>query len=183
MIGLCDPESTEIVPNRNHNFTRSLLMAGAVLLGAAALAADDGTTPRANIPFDGSSLNGNLQNQCNSFSAAIVSGTSLTVSAQCNKEDDQGFVSSWPANASMDLDDEVVWSASSETFTWDGTVTTDNNINTVCTAVRGFSVTSSDVTLQLTCAKGTGDEATTTDANLPLNGEMTVGTDGEFARR
>ena len=151
----------------------------ALFLGLGAQAAES--------PYDSTSLNGNLQNQCTSFTLTRVARTSLTVSAECNKQGDTvGSVASTLNSTSMDLRSEVVWSTSDEEFTWDGTLNTEeNDVSDKCD-VRGSGVTvsSTDVTVNLTCA-GDADLATPdpVNADLPLNGKLEASTSGELGRR
>ena len=146
-----------------------------VLLGMAA------QTANANSYYDSSALNGNLQNQCTGFSAAIVAGTSLTVSAQCNHKG-AGVGGTVTTNStSIDLSGEVVWNTATEVFTWDATRDDNNDITAKCTAVRGFSYSASDVTLELTCTVDSSSGSV--DADLPLNGKLTVAAGGDLTRR
>ena len=178
-------------PSRRMRATLCALLMGLVALPAAA-----------NTYYSEDSLSGNLQNQCTAFTATLVADTSLTVTAECNKddEDNPGTVDSERVDTSIDLsDNHVVWNASSRTFTWDGTVTDANNLNKQCT-VGAFSYSVSDVTLGLNCevesVPAGCPTGTTTErdaagkisacryaASLPLNGEMSVELDGTFGRR
>ena len=149
-----------------------------VLLGVAAQPAN------ANSEYDSSSLDGNLQNQCTAFSATISSGTSLVVSAECNKEgSSQGSVAATRQATSFDLSDDVVWNTTTQAFSWDATVDDNNNVTEKCTSVRGFSYSSADVTLQLTCTVDSASGGGDANADLALNGKLTVGTDGDRKRR
>ena len=149
-----------------------------VLLGIAAQPAS------ANSEYDSSSLDGNLQNQCTAFSATITSGTSLVVSAECNKEGSSpGSVAATRQATSIDLSDDVVWNTGTQEFTWDATVNDDNNITEKCTSVRGFGYSSADVTLQLTCTVDSTSGGGGANSDLGLNGKLTVGTDGDLERR
>ena len=156
-----------------------------LLLGMATQSA------HANSEYDGTSLNGNLQNQCTSFGAALDSGTSLTVSAECNKSDASGNVAATRQSTSFDLSGDVVWNSQTEAFVWDATPNASNAITLHCTAVRGFAYTTANVTLQLSCNKANGRQAVSSstgavisvDADLKLNGKLTAGTDGKLARR
>ena len=149
-----------------------------VLLGVAAQPAN------ANTQYDSSSLDGNLQSQCTAFSATIDFGTSLVVSAECNKEGSSpGSVAASRQATSFDLSGDVVWNTTTQAFAWDATVNDDNNITEKCTAVRGFSYSSADVTLQLTCTVDSTSGGGDASADLGLNGKLTVGTDGELERR
>ena len=157
-------------------------LAGAVLGLLFGMAAQSAT---ANSEYDSASLNGNLQHQCTGFSAALDFGGSLSLSAECNKEGSgTGSVAASQQNTSFDLSDHVVWNTDSQTFTWDATRNDDNDITEKCTTVRGLSYSSSDVTLLLTCniASTTGAPQST-NADLPLNGQLRVGADGNLERR
>jgi len=148
-----------------------------LLLGLAALPA------AANSEYDSTSLNGNLQNQCTNFSAS-AGQWSFDFFAECNKEDADGVAASARQSTSLNLAGEVVWNPWTSTFYWDETATRNNNIAARCPTVRGFSVSSSDVTLQLTCEVNSTDGSDqTVDAALPLNGKLTVGADGNLSRR
>ena len=141
-------------------------------------------TASANPNYDATSLNGNLQSQCTNFNASLVFGSSLTVSADCNREDtNQGGVAATLQSTSIDLATEVVWNTDNQTFTWDGTRDDNNDITTKCTAVSGLSYSSTDVTLQLTCNVDSTSGGGSTTADLPLNGNITVNTSGAFERR
>lgn len=138
-----------------------------------------GVSAHANPEYDSTALDGNLQNQCTSFSAAIAQGSSLTVSAECNKQDSTTLQAT-----SLDLASQVVWDTSGQAFSWDVTANDNNNITEKCMSVRGFAYSSSDVTLQLTCVIDSTDGGVQqANADLPLNGNVTVGTDGNLARR
>ena len=149
------------------------------LLGVATQSA------HANTEYDGSSLDGNLQHQCTGFSATRVAGTSLTVSAQCNKEGDTpGSVAAAQQTTSFDLSGEVVWNTQTQAFTWDGAPNDNNNITEKCKTVLGFGYSATDVTLQLTCTVASNDGSVqSVNADLALNSKLTVGTDGNLARR
>ena len=140
---------------------------------------------RANTHYDSSSLNGNLQHQCTSFGAALDSGTSLTVSAECNRGGEvQGSVDPTRQSTSFDLAGEVVWNTGTEAFTWDATTDDDNDITVKCTAVRGLSYSATNVTLQLTCTgTSTDGSVRTVNADLGLNGHLTAGFGGYIERR
>ncbi len=150
-----------------------------LLLGLAAQPA------AANSEYDTTSLNGNLQNQCTNFSASTGAGSSLTVSAECNRQGaTEGSVAATRQSTSLDLASEVVWNTATRAFTWDSTPNDNNNIADKCSTVRGFSYSSTDVTLQLTCTVASTDGSVqTVNADLPLNGKLTVGADGNLTRR
>lgn len=135
--------------------------------------------------YDSTSLSGNLQEQCKNFSATAVGGTSHTLSADCNQEDDTpGSVAASLRSTTLDLRNEVVWDTTNQAFTWDGTRDDNNDISDKCRTVRGINVTSSDVTLQLTCTVDSTDGSVqTVNADLPLNGKIEAGDDGALARR
>ena len=139
----------------------------------------------ANPHYDSSSLNGNLQHQCTSFNATLVSGTSLTVSAECNAEGEvQGEVQHVRRSTSIDISGEVVWNTETEAFTWDATTDDNNDITVKCTAVRGYSISASDVTLELTCTgTSTDGSVTSVNADLPLNDNLIAGILGYIERR
>ncbi len=139
----------------------------------------------ANPHYDSSSLNGNLQHQCTSFNATLVSGTSLTVSTECNKEGEvQGEVQPQRQSSSFDLAGEVVWNTQTEAFTWDAATDDNNDITVKCTAVRGFSYSATDVTLQLTCTgTSTDGSVKTVNADLALNSNINAGITGRIGRR
>ena len=139
----------------------------------------------ANSEYDSTSLNGNLQHQCTNFSATIVAGSSLAVSAECNREGSTpGSVDATRQSTSLDLSSEVVWNTATHAFMWDAASTDNNDITSKCMTVRGFSHNSTDVTLQLTCAvESTDGSVRTANADLPLNGNVTVGADGNLTRR
>ena len=154
-----------------------------LLLGAAT------QSVHANSEYDSSSLNGNLQHQCTSFNAALNPGTSLTISAECNK---QGSVATTRQATSFDLSDDVVWNWQTEAFIWDATPNAHNNITLQCTVVRGFAYSATNVKLQLGCLVGGGNRqavsssdgsVSSVNAQLALNGKLTVGNDGKLARR
>ena len=149
-----------------------------LLLGAAQSA-------HANPHYDSSSLNGNLQHQCTAFNATLVSGTSLTVSAECNAEGEvQGEVQHVRRSNSFDISGEVVWNTETEAFTWDATTDDNNDITVKCTAVRGYSISASDVTLQLTCTgTSTDGSVKSVNADLPLNDNLIAGILGYIERR
>lgn len=138
----------------------------------------------ASSEYDSTSLNGNLHHQCTNFSATIVGGSSLAVSAECNMQGDtEGSVAATRQSTSLDLSSEVVWNTTTQAFTWDSTQNDNNEVSAKCT-VRGFSITSTDVTLQLTCAVASTDGSVqTVNADLPLNSNVTVGNDGVLTRR
>lgn len=141
-------------------------------------------TANANSQYDGSSLDGNLQTQCTGFSATINAGTSLVVSAECNKEGaTPGSVAASRQTTSFDLSDHVVWNTTTQAFAWDAAQDDNNDITSKCTAVRGFSYSSSDVALQLTCTVDSTSGGGSANVDLALNGQLTVGTDGDLARR
>lgn len=170
---------------RNTEFNRSgharAALGVLLLLGLTAQPA----AAQSNSQYDSASLNGNLQDQCKNFSAAVVRGTSHKVSAECNKEGDTtGSVAASLQSTALDLRDEVVWNTTDQTFTWDGTRDDNNDLSDKCPTVRGFSFSATDVTLQLTCTVDSTDGSVqTVNANLPLNGKVTVGTDGNLTRR
>ena len=151
----------------------------ALFLGLAAQAAES--------PYDSTSLNNNLHNQCTSFSVTLVNSTNATLGAECNKEGDTpGSVSSTRNSTTIDLRDEVVWSTTDEEFTWDGTLDDDTDISRKC-SLRGTGVTvsSTDVTLNFRCLV---DSTRTTqnppaNADLPLNAELKANNSGELGRR
>ena len=156
-----------------------------LLLGMATQSA------HANSEYDGTSLNGNLQHQCTSFSAALVTGNSLTVSAECNKSDASGGVAATRQSTSLELSDHVVWNAQAQSFVWDATENASNAITLHCTAVRGFAYTTANVTLQLSCNQGNARQNVSSstgavisvNADLKLNGKLAAGTDGKLKRR
>ncbi|MCY3931526.1 MAG: hypothetical protein OXH70_07400 [Acidobacteria bacterium] len=143
------------------------------------------TTQPAAAQYDGTSLDGNLHHQCTNFSARTVGGSSLTVSAECNKQGDrEGSVAPARQSTSLELASEVFWDTATHAFTWDSASSEDSNIADKCPTVRGFGVSSTDVTLQLTCAIASTDGTPrTVNADLPLNGNVTVGADGTLSRR
>ena len=145
----------------------------------------------ANSEYDSTSLNGNLQHQCTSFSAALNAGNSLTVSAECNKGDGSGSVAATRQSTSFDLSGDVVWNSQTQAFVWDATPNSFNNITLHCTGVRGFAYSTTNVTLQLTCNESSNRQSVSSstgtvnsvNADLKLNGKLTVGTGGKLARR
>ena len=157
-----------------------------LLLGAAT------QSVHANSEYDSSSLNGNLQYQCTSFNAALNPGTSLTISAECNKQGSMGSVAATRQATSYDLSDDVVWNTQTEAFIWDATPNAHNNITVQCTVVGGFAYSATNVKLQLGCLVGGGNRqavsssdgsVSSVHAQLALNGKLTVGNDGKLARR
>lgn len=169
----------DIMRNIETNRFRYASAALSVLLCLTAQAAN------ANSEYDSESLNGNLQHQCTQFSASLDFGNSLTVSAQCNKEEgNSGTAAASRQNTSFDLAEHVVWYTGQQRFAWNATRTDDNDITAKCTSVGGFSFSTTDVTLHLTCSiESTSGTPQTTNAGLPLNGGLTVGSNGELARR
>ena len=119
------------------------------------------------------------------FNATLVSGTSLTVSAECNAEGEvQGEVQHVRRSNSFDISGEVVWNTETEAFTWDATTDDNNDITVKCTAVRGYSISASDVTLQLTCTgTSTDGSVKSVNADLPLNDNLIAGILGYIERR
>lgn len=172
----------------NLEFNRANHAAGATFCVLLLLLGLTAQPAAANSEYNSASLNGNLQNQCTAFSATRVQGSSLTVSAECNKQGDTaGSVAAARRSTSLNLRGEVDWNSTTQTFEWDPTSSADtSDISAKCVAVRGFSYSSTDVTLQLTCtvidATG-GGLSTRVNADLPLNAKVTVGTDGNLARR
>ena len=160
---------------------RNVAIGMCAAFGAVVLLVMAAQTANANSYYDSSALNGNLQNQCTGFSAAIVAGTSLTVSAQCNHKATGVGQGVSVKSTSMDLSGEVVWNTETEAFTWDATRDDNNDITAKCTAVRGFDYSASDVTLELTCTVESSSGST--DADLRLNGKLTVDAGGNLERR
>ena len=167
---------------RNGKFDRSRFAAA---VGVLLLLSVPMQSAHANTHYDNSSLNGNLQHQCTSFGASLQSGTSLTVSAECNMGGEvQGSVGPARRSTSFDLSNDVVWNTQTEAFTWDATPDDDNNITAKCTAVRGFAYSAIDVTLQLTCTGDSTDGSVrSVNADLTLNGKLTAGVGGYIERR
>ena len=170
---------------QDHGFGRATAVGGLLLLGATMQSAN------ANSEYDDTSLNGNLQHQCTSFSANLDTGNSLTISAECNKRDAAGGVGATRRSTSFDLSDHVVWNSETQKFVWDTAANSLNNITLHCVQVRGFAYSATNVTLQLTCVKDTGRQGvsssdgsvSTVDADLGLNGKLTVGSGGRLKRR
>ena len=148
-----------------------------LLLGVSAQPAN------ANSHYDSNSLNGNLQNQCTSFNG-VINNTGFTVSAECNKATVTESVDATRQETSIDLSDDVVWNTTSQEFSWDVTRDKNNDVTQKCTAVLGFEYSSSDVTINLTCTiDSTDGRVQQTNTSLTLNGNLTVGSDGNLARR
>lgn len=152
-----------------------LCLAGAVAVGAE------------STPYSSTALNGNLQNQCQNFAAALVQNTSLTVSAECNKQGSNADTVVTGHSTSFDLSGDVQWDTNSHTISWDSAVTATNlDIAAKCEldGDSPFTVTASDVTLALRCSQQVTDGTpATSSVSLPLNGKLQAGTDGELSRR
>ena len=138
--------------------------------------------------YDSTSLDGNLQNQCTNFAAAVVADTSFTVSAECNREGDSpGVVAASLNSATFDLSGNVSWDTSNQTLSWDSSLSgTVQDIAAKCNPASAspFTTSASDVTLALTCAILVTDGVPrTANASLALNGNLQVGKDGNLSRR
>ncbi len=121
--------------------------------------------------YDSTSLDGNLQNQCNDFGASVVSGTSFTITANCNKE------GGGTQSTSFDLSGDVSYDTSDYTVSWDTALSdTVTDIADSCSP-KFYAGGVNDIKLVLTCA------GTTANVWLGLNGNLQVGKDGNLKRR
>ncbi|MCY3819838.1 MAG: hypothetical protein OXH52_10830 [Gammaproteobacteria bacterium] len=158
--------------------------AGAAICGFLSCVA----TLTAVASYDSTSLDGNLQNQCTNFAAAVVADTSFTVAADCNKEGDTPrTVAASPNYAEFDLSGHVGWDTSNQTLIWDATLSGSmQDIAAKCTpeSASPFTSSASDVTLALTCSVLVTDGVPkTASVSLPLNGNLQAGMDGNLSRR
>lgn len=132
--------------------------------------------------YDSESLNGNLQNQCKNFAAAVAKGTSFTVSAECNEDGEQGLNST-----KFDLSGDVRWDTNNHTLSWDTALSdsvTDIADKCMPRGASPFTVSATDVTLALSCSISVTDGTPrTANASLALNTNLQAGTDGELSRR
>lgn len=145
-------------------------------------------TAAANSQYDSTSLNGNLQNQCTNFTAAVVLDTSFTISAECNKEGTtSGSVAASRNSTSFDLAGDVRWNLRTHALTWDTALTAwVNDIADDCNldGATPFTYSASDVTLALSCNIETTDGTPRVqNVSLTLNGHLQAGTDGNLSRR
>lgn len=141
----------------------------------------------ANSNFDPQSLSGNLQEQCTNFSAAVVEDTSFTISAMCNEQANTraGPINIW-AFPKFDLSGDVRWDVVNHTLSWDTTVSnTNQDISAKCKpkSTSPFTVSTTDVTLSLSCSIQTTGAAESKDVSLGLNENLKVGTNGAISRR
>ena len=132
-------------------------------------------------PYDSSSMNGNLHNQCTDFDATAVSGTELTISAECNAAGGSAVRAT-----TFDLSGDIVWDTDDAVYTWDGQVNAAENVHDIaekCGDVAHITPNATDVVLGVRCATIASGAPDTMLVDLPLNGNLQVGGDGRLGRR
>ncbi len=135
--------------------------------------------------YDSSALDGNLQNQCTNFDISQDYSTTFIIEAECNQSGSTSRVST-----TFDLQDHVRWNQSTKVLSWDTTITLLNfYISSRCRpdGTSPFTISSSDVTLALTCIALFNDDTgqfDTESVSLALNGNLQADTtSGELSRR